>query len=256
MLPALIHGKLSRDQENMEDLLTSNVFGILRYLPTADVILSFLSKASSLNGQCPLTSLSVQSKVNFEFWPWLTAPSCAGCEPDVLLRIDSPAGGSYLVLIEAKYRSGKSSKADLIDDSANFDTETSDEVKDQLAREWQQLNFLASKESRNPVLIYLTAHMSFPREEIQASERELFARGKTEATMCWLSWRHLATIVSKNRGSELLEDLLLMLQRLNLIFFQGFSPFRQFDWPKWHYSAEFQWDQMRGLEMFDWRFKV
>jgi hypothetical protein len=140
--------------------------------------------------------------------------------------------------------------------SANLDTETSDEVKDQLAREWRQLNFLASKESRNPVLIYLTAHMSFPREEIQESERELFARAKTEATVCWLSWRHLAAIVSKNRGSELLQDLLLMLQRLNLTFFQGFSPFRQFDWPKWHYGAEFQWDQMRALETSDWRFKV
>jgi hypothetical protein len=116
MLRALIHSKLSRDQENMEDILTSNVFGTLRYLSTAEVILSFLAKASTLNGDFPLAGLSARSKVDFEFWPWLTAPSCAGCEPDVLLRVDSPAGGKYLVLIEAKYRSGKSSKADLIDE--------------------------------------------------------------------------------------------------------------------------------------------
>lgn len=29
MIPAWLHGKLSREQENLEDLLTSTVFGLL-----------------------------------------------------------------------------------------------------------------------------------------------------------------------------------------------------------------------------------
>jgi hypothetical protein len=253
MLRALIHGKLSRDQENMEDILTSNVFGTLRYTPTAEVILSFLSKASSLSGECPLTGLSVQSKIDYEFWPWLSEPGCSGCEPDVLLRVDD----HYLILIEAKYRSGKSSESKIIADSASITptTETSIERNDQLAREWQQLNLVASKENRTPILIYLTAHMSLPREEIQKSEKELFAQAKTKATLCWLSWRHLAAIVSKNRDNKELHDLLLVLQRLNLTFFEGFSTFRRFDWPEWHFDTKLQWDQMRALPAWDWRFK-
>ena len=37
MLSALLHGKLSREQENMEDILTSIVFDTLRHLPPGDL---------------------------------------------------------------------------------------------------------------------------------------------------------------------------------------------------------------------------
>ena len=41
MLQALLNGKLSREQENMEDILTSNVFGLLRYVQPQDGILKY-----------------------------------------------------------------------------------------------------------------------------------------------------------------------------------------------------------------------
>ena len=46
MIHALLNGKLSADQENMEDILTSNVFGLLRYLPPEHGLLPFLAHAS------------------------------------------------------------------------------------------------------------------------------------------------------------------------------------------------------------------
>lgn len=62
MLVALLHGKLSRDQENMEDILTSNVFGVMRYLPPAIALFPFISKASSPEGVKPLAALSVDMR--------------------------------------------------------------------------------------------------------------------------------------------------------------------------------------------------
>ncbi len=42
MIPALLHGKLSREQENMEDILTSIVFGVLKHLPPELILLPWL----------------------------------------------------------------------------------------------------------------------------------------------------------------------------------------------------------------------
>lgn len=53
MLVALLHGKLSREQENIEDILTSNVFGVLKYLPPGTVLIPFLSKASTPDEKHP-----------------------------------------------------------------------------------------------------------------------------------------------------------------------------------------------------------
>lgn len=45
MLQAMLHGKLTRQEEEMEDLLTSNVFGLVKYLPPEMVLIPFLSQA-------------------------------------------------------------------------------------------------------------------------------------------------------------------------------------------------------------------
>jgi len=54
MLQAMLHGKLTRKEESMEDLLTSNAFGLMKYLPPEAALFPFLSLAkdpfSDLNG--------------------------------------------------------------------------------------------------------------------------------------------------------------------------------------------------------------
>ncbi len=51
MLAALIAGKLSRMQENMEDILTSNVFGLMQYMPAADALVPFLRNVEALSAE-------------------------------------------------------------------------------------------------------------------------------------------------------------------------------------------------------------
>ena len=45
MIEALLRGKLSREQENMEDVLTSNVFGMLQYVAPELGLFPFLARA-------------------------------------------------------------------------------------------------------------------------------------------------------------------------------------------------------------------
>ena len=51
-------------------------------------------------------------EAQYQFWPWLQEPDCLGVEPDVLIQIRDSRGTTHLILIEAKYRSGKSSFAE------------------------------------------------------------------------------------------------------------------------------------------------
>jgi hypothetical protein len=67
MLMVLLRGKLSRDQENMEDILTSNVFGVLQYLPPGAALVPFLHKVSTPEGKCPLADLPPSADASA--WP-------------------------------------------------------------------------------------------------------------------------------------------------------------------------------------------
>ncbi|TET41771.1 MAG: hypothetical protein E3J66_04840, partial [Dehalococcoidia bacterium] len=63
MTLAEIHGKISETgtnlSERMEDLLTSDIFGCMRYLPTQKALIPFLQTACSLHGNI----LTIQGEV-------------------------------------------------------------------------------------------------------------------------------------------------------------------------------------------------
>jgi hypothetical protein len=216
MIEALLHGKLSREQANMEDILTSNVFGMLQYVAPELGLFPFLARAKTAAGGHPLESLvaandSGQARVQYDFWPkW------PRCEPDVVLHIRRDAGSSYLVGIEAKFRSGKSSEADEIEERPN----------DQLAREWADLDHQADERGAQPVLVYLTTDVSCPKLEIQESLEEVRRKsvcGGREPTICWLSWRQLPRLFhveGHDPGSPILADVARMAERMGLVFFE------------------------------------
>ncbi len=72
MFQALIKGKLTRSEENMEDLLTSNVFGIFKYLTPSEVLLPFIGEAIDLRGKHLADHLPQVESAEYKFWPWLT----------------------------------------------------------------------------------------------------------------------------------------------------------------------------------------
>ena len=208
MLDALLNGKLARELENMEDVLTSNVFGLTKYLPAKEALLPFLRQARDTIGDAPLSDISDDAAAEYEFWPSWHEPGCVFCEPDLALRIDDK-DATYLVGIEAKYRSGKSSFADPADVPSEPHS-----ANDQLAKEWQNLCRIAEREGRKPVLVYLTADYGVPRQEILESQADLMKSG----CICWLSWRHLLRVVEM-RETAIGKDLTALMHRLGFTFF-------------------------------------
>ena len=255
MLQALLHGKLSRQQENMEDLLTSNVFGLMEYLHADKELLRFLGKASHVDKSDGTESLSGllpadTEKIRYEFWPRWTEDRCIGCEPDLVLRIDPKQGEEYLVLVEAKYHSGKSSVAD-------EDSEIEAPPKDQLAREWDNLIVVAEREGRTPVLIYLTADIGCPQDSILKSledhSRNCRFKKRKPFKCYWLSWRHLAETLQPP-GNGVFENLLKVMQKLNLVFFHGISEIPSREPREWSFSSFFDWSVIQERRDCAWRF--
>ncbi|MGD0783714.1 MAG: hypothetical protein ABSA30_12725, partial [Candidatus Aminicenantales bacterium] len=188
MIQALLHHKLTDKQENMEDILTSNVFGLLKYARPECGLFRFLARAQTLDGHFPLADLVARgdtqpARVEYEFWPGWMTENCEPCQPDVVVNICSAS--RLVVCIEAKYWSGKSSLAaedkdddedegDLGDDAgADFDEGGNGRrPSDQLAKEWSHLVARATKLDARPVLIYLTADLSCPRDELRDSIKD------------------------------------------------------------------------------------
>jgi len=91
MYLAELRGKLSRANENSEDILTSNVFSFLKYADRALFLGAFLRSLGM--DVSPNEAL----RAEFRFWPRFTD----GTEPDVVIEV-----GNNYALFEAKYLSG------------------------------------------------------------------------------------------------------------------------------------------------------
>lgn len=247
MLQALINGKLSSGQENMEDVLTSCVFGAFQYLPDHFVLQSFLREARAVSPvERPFKGLEIAS-AKYKFWPYWNNEGCYSCEPDVVLQVDSKAGDKWLVLIEVKYRSGKSGFSD---DSLEY-------AGDQLAKEWENLLIESGKSKRKPMLIYVTADVLYPQEDIDAARRDLKDNGMTDCSSqefhCyWVSWRSLFRVVSFSTD-PLCQDIAKLARKLDLVEFDGFSSISPDPQCLMAYNSGYDWVP-RPIERLDWSY--
>lgn len=244
MIEALLHGKLSREQENMEDLLTSAVFGRLKHLP-AGVIASFLGRARTTTGATPLSTVSAAKHVAVSFWPTLRAPGCQSAEPDVVVEAELPEARQCHVVIEAKFRSGKSSFAD-DEDARSSDTDAP--ARDQLAREWENVSMLYGPHAW---VVYLTADYAMPRKDLEDANAELLRNGKPRGNFCWLSWRALDGLAP---ATGVFGEVQALLERLQLRTFRSVTvPSRtkvswRFAVPRWTMS------HFESLRFLAWKY--
>ena len=234
----------------MEDILTSNVFGLLSYVQPQDGILEFLSFAEDKGGK-PLKYLSSLSdahhksiEIDYTFWQRWKEPDRKGCEPDVVISLEIPDGDNLLILIEAKYLSGKSSEAD----------EANEKPNDQLAKEWDYLSVRAGGLNKKPILIYLTKHYAYPHQEIEEAINDYKNKtpGATEPVIYWLSWRCLYN-VCEDTNNPILKDLRRLLKRLNLKFFDGVK--LGYVDIHWSYEKIFGWQKYIEIQTIKWRFE-
>lgn len=241
---AELRGKLSPEtaHDRMEDLLTSDAFGTMYYVGWHDSFRNWLFEARPAGG----TTVTIQDflgcspiqKALFGFWPLL--PN--GKEPDVILLFVSEDGSLRLLIVEVKYQSGPSdfevdasaeatsgvTGSQLLDEMVGFAN-----VADcrSLLKKWFK-DYTGPVPARMPFAhLFVTKHLTLPHELYDEAARHLPAAGLS-AFPCpafWLSWKRLVrnlkayTQTKDPVTSRLITDLVRLLERKNLVLFEGFS---------------------------------
>lgn len=234
MIFAELQGKLgqhhSRAHERAEDVLTSTVFGLLRYLPLSDWLGPLAGRIrpiqKHLGPKFPAdgTWLDVRTVATCEFVLWHRLSPYG--EPDVVLLLrDAQERLLHLLVIEVKLyspKSGSASKVAVAADDDDAEEELAGIDKDQLVRYWcYACAELARLQKSQPggasdgvpataSLVYLTAHSAPPSEELLIS----LAAGGSSMRLGWLSWfdiwqvAHAAGKLGKSLPAADLEALL------------------------------------------------
>jgi hypothetical protein len=262
---AEIRGKISDTgtnlSERMEDLLTSDIFGCMRYLPAKKALIPFLQTAYSLHGNI-LVIPSEVIRVYYLFWPWLKLEGLIPCEPDVILGLETEQGCVHLVLIEVKY-SGLSSEED-----------DRPEPNDQLARELDNLDAVSCAtlgwsthlKIASRTLLFVTQDIGIPRDLLVQSLAEYTRKRKKEGKIFWVSWRFLPSILGQSLEKEnipenraVLADMLALLLRKELIMFGGVESITEyFALPDFYYytPTKYSWPIIPVSIDIDYTFEV
>lgn len=252
MLVAEIHGKISPNyppHQRMEDVLTSNVLSMFRYLNDIRLPIAFLCQAKNLKDQkLVLPDLNVAQVI---FWPKFSFYSLGYREPDCLLLFDGTDCCRTAVIIEAKYDSGLTNIDNGNEEESNVVKEDSFIYGHQLADQycgmfcgrWNLYGDINNKltQAGRRVLIYLTAHYEFPQTDILdalksikkrvCKEKKAACWENAESNIYWISWRNLYTLIgqyiSQYTGGErnYLRDLQDLLEVRNLLPFR--DPFKE-----------------------------
>ena len=234
-------------------MLTSNVFGSIKYLPFEDGLGLLFSNSTDNEKRTLAYLLHPILDIEYQFWPWIQEQDCEGCEPDVFIIITPKNKQKTVMFIEAKYLSDKSSEAD-----------EGEAPKDQLAREWDNLTSIAERERATPILLFVTADMGYPKETIEESNQEYKKKRKKEMTVFWISWRRLPTLFSAT-DHPILKDLVKVLQLQGLTFFEGIKKVEPID-IRWTFKAKVDWSWSfyanlpiswgYGNKNYNWNWKI
>lgn len=234
MTIAELHGKLNPERpsgahERMEDLLTSDVFGTMKYAGWQNGFMNWLRSAISCNGKFYATEFLPEddliSNVYFAFWPTLSNNR----EPDLLIGIRTTEDQIVLIMVEAKYFSGAS----------NYDIEpeniTPELSGNQIA---DQINCFPdvfpdiSIKATQCLHIYVTAHDILPVNILESASQHI---KKGNIPFFWLNWQALSNLLmivkDEDIGKqEMINDLIKLLKRKDLIPFDGFKTMMTGDW--------------------------
>jgi hypothetical protein len=202
MYQAELRGKLSVNNEEKEDILTSNVFSFFKYSNREVFLARFLGLL-----QIQVTKQEAK-KARFEFWPHYEDNT----EPDVIVYI-----GPYYLLFEAKFFS-------------DFGKET-EVLESQIKRELKQ--GLQEAKNQNKEFLYIPITANYVRPKSILAEAP-----KNYQKYCrWVNWQKVARLLYSiqndksvrltMREKEFADDLYQLLIKKKLGTYNGISTINQ-----------------------------
>jgi len=216
---AEIYGKISSKGNNLsdrlEDNLTGNVFGCLRYIPFNKVMKPIL-----INSVYPQSIANLFINIdagfwsnNIKFWPFDEEG-----ELDILIEFDNLICG-----IEVKYLSGLSS-----DDGADFSDQSEllflkrekENSSHQLSRESRIIDKLGGKKDK--VLIFIANSISCRDVYEDTLKRGLI---NADVSFGYISWQSFLTALSQLSLDDDFQDLILA-DLIKLLKRKGFEQFK------------------------------
>jgi len=241
---AELHGKISSTGSNLndklEDNLTGNIFGSLRYLPFELGIAPVLSAA-----RIPELSAAVAEYGSniwadrISFWPYHPLG-----ELDARIDLDNAVIG-----IEVKYQSPLSS-----DDEADYSHEVGGELdrtsNNQLGRESKIVRELALPDKK-AFLILVACDGECENIVSDVRARNLIEDG---VALGYISWQEILLILEREDSSNpfytcILGDMVALLKR------KGFERFHGFDYPMASICADgyfsYQYNQDFGIQLLE-----
>jgi hypothetical protein len=227
LIQAVLEGK-SLGYEYTEDILTSTVFGTLKYLRPDMLLIPFIESAFLYNeGKTTLweklnaegIELRCYREVEYVFWTWNQNYG----EPDLILVFRDHVHGidDLLLVVEAKFKSGKSGT----------------EENDQLVRYFEAVNndlenftdsSVSSFKGRKGYIIYLTEAEAY--SEITASTKIIESRhNNIKDNVFHLRWYQLHKTLEEmypfcsSFEKTIIDDLMKFTEKLGLRDFSGIS---------------------------------
>ncbi len=212
MYLAEIHGKLPSNLEQMEDILTSNVFSFFKYTDRKIFLKEYLEKLDIK------VTANEADNAQFIFWHRFEENT----EPDLVIIV-----GNYYLLFEAKYLSGFSKRTE--------------KVEAQLIREIEGGMLEAKNLGKEFRIIAITADYYEKKEKFNDIPP------KYRKYLKWTNWQGVASflccILENNniskRQRNFTEDLYNLLIRKNLRDFRGYDYVYNFKSLKRYYPLVF-----------------
>jgi hypothetical protein len=209
MFESILNGKISKEIAHKEDVLTSEIFGLIQFLPVNVFWESVLLECVNLRKEHLLGFLHRNDikpeqwiAASYNFWPRTNKWG----EPDILIEFSDEQSSPFYLVLEVKKDSFRHGQND----------------KDQLLR---YLSYLEKeKASKLPVLIYLTPRIS--TQEIIESVRN---NPKWECNIFEISWQKVYQIIEHLKGLEFLYDI-MCLKILRILEYENYMPFNGFRW--------------------------
>jgi hypothetical protein len=202
MYQAELRGKLSGNNEEKEDILTSNVFSFFKYSRRNIFLYRFLQLL-----QIQVTPEEAE-KAEFKFWPNYDDHT----EPDVIVCI-----GPYYLLFEAKFYS-------------DFGKET-EILESQIKRELKQGLSEAVNQNKEFFYIPITANYVRPKAILTEAPKKYHKYCK------WINWQKVSRLINSiqndktvrltTREKEFADDLYQLLIKKKLGTYNGISTINQ-----------------------------